>query len=189
MFRYGTNRHGGASHYTNTLRDFVGQVDREIQRGEPICELLLIFQNLEFFNRNVSRRQCQPLLTWLSTTTTLTDVNLFEARQSAMGSTVFQWILRALLNRALTLPAINGIVCAGVEMTAEDVARLLQVCRPERFTWGDCIIIRTTLCPTHHEALEHVGTALRGSSSTLKQIQTSAALCLSGSMACRTTRT
>jgi hypothetical protein len=97
-----------------------------------------------------------------------------------MGYTVFQWILRALLNRALTLPAINGIICTGVEMTAEDVARLLQVCRPERFTWGDCTIVRTTLCRTHHEALEHVGMALRGSSSTLKQLQTSAALCLSG---------
>jgi hypothetical protein len=176
MFRYATNRHGGSS---PTLRGFVRQVDHEIQRGEQVCELLLIFQNFDFFNRSVTRAQCQPLLTWLTTTTTLTDINLFEARQSLMGNTVYQWILRALLNRALTLPAINGIICSGVEMTAEDVARLLQVCRPERLTLGDCTLLRTTLCPTNHEALEHIGTALRGTSSTLKQLQTSAAL-LSG---------
>jgi hypothetical protein len=36
------------------------------------------------------------------------------------------------------------------------------------------------LCPTNHEALEHIGAALRGTSSTLKRLRMSSDLCLSG---------
>jgi hypothetical protein len=157
-------------------------VDREIQRGEPITVLLLIFQNFELFNRNVSRSQCQPLLKLLTTTTTLSECLMFEARQDSRAATVFQWILRALLNRAPALPAIPGIICDGADMTAEDMARLLNVCRPERLTWADIGIVHTTLCPTNHDAMEHLSTALRGMSSSLKRLRLSSDLFLSGTL-------
>jgi hypothetical protein len=44
-----------------------------------------------------------------------------EARQGSSAAMVFQWILRALLNRAPALPAIPGILYDAVDMTADDM--------------------------------------------------------------------
>jgi hypothetical protein len=67
-------------------------------------------------------------------------------------------------------------------MTAEDLASLLELCRPGRLSWTHSTIIHTTLCPTNREAMEHIGTALRGTSSTLKILEVSAGQCLGGSL-------
>jgi hypothetical protein len=48
-------------------------------------------------------------------------------------------------------------------------------------TWTHSTLLHTTLCPTNREALEYIGTALRGTKSTLKTIEVSADQCLGGS--------
>jgi hypothetical protein len=166
----------GTSH---TMRDFVQQMDREIQRGTPINALVMMFLGFQMLNRGLTKGQCRPLLNWISSASTLRELMFIEARQGPMTKKMFQWIIRALLSRASTLPAIPSILCVGVDLTAEDMARLLHVCQPERLTWTQIGIVHTTLCPTNHEALEHIGTALRGTTSTLKRLQMDADLCLS----------
>jgi hypothetical protein len=170
----------------HTLCDFVHRVEREIQRGTQISGLVLMFQGFPMLHQNFPRRQqsqSQPLISWLTTTKTLRQVAVYSpnAPQGHIAAMAFQWILRALLSRAPTLPAIP-VICLGGPMTAEDLASLLELCRPARLVWIDSTILHTTLCPTNREAMEHIGAALRGTTSTLKTIEVSADQCLGGSV-------
>jgi hypothetical protein len=154
--------------------------DHEIQQDTPITYLHFDFESWDVLNRDVAHSQCQPLLTWLTSTTTLSNFTVISSgqQQDPMGAVVFQWILRALLDRLPTLPAISYIEFSHVNMTTEDMERLVQVCRPERLKWVCNSIRYTSLCPTNRQAMFHSGTALRTTSASCM----SPHLCLSGGL-------
>jgi hypothetical protein len=171
MFGYYAGGNAGDSR-SWTIDDFVQLLDRDIRSLS-----ISIDRDFELHNPGMSQSQCQPLLTWLASTTTLRRLILSTHEGiRPMGVRALHWMLQALLNRDTALPAIPDIGIDEVDMTAEDMVRLVQVCRPERLMWTFGTIVCTTTYPTRREALEHIGTALHATSTTLKTLELSSHL-------------
>jgi hypothetical protein len=147
--------------------DFFHNVQGAIRRGSPVRRLSI---PIDGYDIDVEQPDDEHKLfiEWIRTTTTLEEVTV--AGQSEAATVVCPWILRALLDRDPTFPSIHKLCCVGIDLTADDFARLLKVCQPELFNFTDCAILTSSRFPSKREALDHAAAALRGTSTILKSI-------------------
>jgi hypothetical protein len=79
------------------------------------------------------------------------------------------------------MPNLDELTFSSVDLTAEDFEHVLKICRPECFMFRRSTILISPTIPTNAAALDHVTSALRGTSTTMKSITVSA---LDGSDMC-----
>jgi hypothetical protein len=160
---------------THCLSTFLCRLERELRRG---TEVRAIWMNFDAQGFLTSQFNYVIMLSWLCTTTTLRRVTIEDARQ---GRVVASTILKALCCRTPTMPNLDELTFSSVDLTAEDFEHVLKICRPECFMFRWSTILISPTIPTNAAALDHVTSALWGTSTIMKSITVSA---LDGSDMC-----
>jgi hypothetical protein len=177
VFHYTRSSNPYSPERLEELDDFLCVLECEVDGDEEITAVWLEFHGHLV---DASKSECKALLDVLRTSSTLRDVVVLgdgrdlmtgDDQWMALDATRFwSWMLRALLKRSPTLPSLYKLVLGGIDLTAESFAILLQVCRPECFTFSLAQIVTSPAFPTLPEALDHVTSALQNTSTTLKSI-------------------
>jgi hypothetical protein len=181
VFCYRTCREPHRSLRTDELGEFLSILEYELEQGQEICAVWIEFQHGLLA---VERSECQPLLSLLCSSTTLREVVIMRDPQevavtggrsiSLDTAPLLAWIVRALLDRPPTLPGLYKLAVNSIDLTAEEFACLLEFCRPESFRFTYAKILTSPAFPTSIAALDHVTSALQGTSTTMKSIHVSA---------------
>jgi hypothetical protein len=165
-FRFKTSSDPPYTCETVRLDRFLFEFQSALQQGHEIEALWMVFLGAGVL---VAPSEFQPLLSWLSTTTTLVEaVIIGDRRLSTLA--VLPWILRALMDRPPTLPRLSSLTLSGIELRAADFALLLEACRPYCFAFASSTILTLPTFPTDMADMGHVTSALRGTSMTMEYI-------------------